>query len=278
MGPLTIWFFKEFLLKEQLRLLLELQTIDTRVRDIRAAMVALPASIEPAKADLARLEAMLETEKKKLQETELFRREQELLIKTEQQAISAAKTKLQASKNTKDFAAASREVDHKRRAMSDREDEVLKIIEAIEKSKADLASHETDVAALREQVEAKSAEINTTVTALEQEAATVSAGLAEMRSKIDTKTLARYDLSMKKRGSGLAEVINGTCRGCHMSLPAQLNNILARGDTLETCPRCQRLVYRPDALAVDGEAEVAADAGTPAPPATTEPPVADSAS
>ena len=33
-----------------------------------------------------------------------------------------------------------------------------------------------------------------------------------------------------------------------MALPPQLNNILARMESIETCPRCGRLVYRKDML------------------------------
>jgi predicted nucleic acid-binding Zn-ribbon protein len=33
-----------------------------------------------------------------------------------------------------------------------------------------------------------------------------------------------------------------------MALPPQLNNILARMESIETCPRCSRLVYRKELL------------------------------
>ncbi|MBA3503878.1 MAG: hypothetical protein H0T65_26190, partial [Deltaproteobacteria bacterium] len=43
------------------------------------------------------------------------------------------------------------------------------------------------------------------------------------------------------------------CQGCHMALPPQLNNILARMESIETCPRCSRLVYRKELLDVKPE-------------------------
>ena len=33
-----------------------------------------------------------------------------------------------------------------------------------------------------------------------------------------------------------------------MALPPQLNNILARMESIETCPRCGRLIYRKELL------------------------------
>jgi predicted nucleic acid-binding Zn-ribbon protein len=55
-----------------------------------------------------------------------------------------------------------------------------------------------------------------------------------------------YDTLAAKRGYAVAPVIKGVCQGCHMALPPQLNNILARMQSIETCPRCGRLVYRQD--------------------------------
>jgi hypothetical protein len=39
-----------------------------------------------------------------------------------------------------------------------------------------------------------------------------------------------------------------------MALPPQLNNILARMESIETCPRCSRLVYRKELLEPKPEA------------------------
>ena len=61
-------------------------------------------------------------------------------------------------------------------------------------------------------------------------------------------SLKTYDTLLSKRGYAVAPVIKGVCQGCHMALPPQLNNILARMESIETCPRCVRLVYRKELL------------------------------
>ena len=53
---------------------------------------------------------------------------------------------------------------------------------------------------------------------------------------------------MSKRGYAVASVVKGVCRGCHMTIPPQLNNVLARFDSVESCPRCQRLLYRAEIM------------------------------
>jgi predicted nucleic acid-binding Zn-ribbon protein len=232
--------------------LLELQKIDAVVFELRSSIAALPEKLAPAKADLAKLESMLQVERDRLAETEGWRREQEQMISQDQEDIQKAKGKLQASKNSKDFAAASREVDNKRRSMSEREEEVLKVIEALEKSRTEIAAHEKDVEALRATIEAEEAKVGVQIEDLTNKATEASSGRAEIAAKVEKSLLKKYDYIVKFRGIAVAPVVDGTCQGCHMSVPPQLNNILARGDSIESCPRCQRLLFREDAFTDGG--------------------------
>ena len=243
-------------MKELLALLYQLQKIDIRVQELRASIKALPETLQPAIQDHAKLEAMLQVEKDGLADTEKWRREQESTIKSEEEALRKAKIKLQAAKSTKDYSAASREVENKRRNISEREDEVLKLIDAIEKTSAQIQAHQVDVDTLLSHVEAEQARIGEQVSKLEVEATEHARGRDEIAATIegmDKRTLKRYHAVMKRRRFAMAPVIDGTCQGCHMSLPPQLNNILAGGDTIETCPRCTRIVYRAELFDLQSE-------------------------
>lgn len=235
-------------MKDQLRLLRELQVIDSRLTEVRKSINALPARLEPAKQDLTRLEAMLTQERTQLAETEKWRVEQEEQIKREEDAVRQAKAKLQQSRNTKDFSAASREVENKRRNISEREDELVKVIEAMDATRARLAQRETDVAALREKVTAEEAEVAVKVAELAKELAVHEGGRGAVASQVPRDLLRRYELVQKRRGLALVPVVEGSCKGCFMSLPPQLSNIIARGTSIETCPSCQRLLYRPEMM------------------------------
>jgi len=240
-------------LKDQLLSLLELQRIDSRVHELRVTMEALPGKLKPAKQDLAKLEAMLQEEKDRLADTEKWRREQEAMIQMDEEGLKKAKLKVQAAKSTKDFAAASREVENKRRSISEREDEVLKVIEAIEKSRTEIEAHETDVASLRDHVTTEEKEISAKVIKLEAEAKKIAHGREKMMSGIPAVVLKRYDIVMRSRGGAVAAVVGGACQGCHMMIPPQLNNVLARMDSFEFCPGCQRLLYRKELMGGDDE-------------------------
>ncbi len=242
-------------MKEQLLLLLQLQTIDARVKELRADITNLPKKLEPARSDLAKLEEMLQAEQERLTEAEAWRREQEGLIQLEDEAIRKAKAKLQSAKNSKDYTAASRELDNKRKSKSEREEEVLKVMEALEKSRTEMAAHEGDVSALRDQISAEEAKLAVQVEELRTEAEERAGGRDELVGQLEDKFLRHYNAIMKKRNYAVAAVVDGVCRGCHMAIPPQLNNILARFNSIETCPRCHRMLYRQELLDDAGEKE-----------------------
>jgi len=134
--------------REQLVLLLQLQQSDIKVRELQTAVNQLPTKLDPLRRDLAKLQGMLDGERGKLNETNSWRKSQQEMIDRERDALRQAQGKFQASKNTKEFNAASREVENKRKSIGDREAELKKMVEASAASNAQLDSRDKDVGVL----------------------------------------------------------------------------------------------------------------------------------
>ncbi len=235
-------------MREQLASLLQLQQSDVKVRELEAAVNQLPAKLDPLRRDLAKLQGMLDGERAKLSETDTWRKQQQELIDREREALKTAQSKLQASKNTKEFGAATREVENKRKSISDRESELKKVGEASTASTTQLETRNKDVEALRTELANSEAAMADQLGALQAQPAEAKAARDSARGQVESKWLKTYDSLAQKRGYAVAPVIKGVCQGCHMALPPQLNNILARMESIETCPRCSRLVYRKELL------------------------------
>ena len=237
-------------MREQLLNLLKLQTCDVKVRELEAAAKQLPAKLDPLRRDLAKLQGMIDVERGKLAETEAWRKAQQELIDRERDALKNAQAKLQQSKNSKEFGAASREVENKRKSISDREAELKKVVEAAGQSTAALTARDADVQKLRDNLAASEGEMSGQVAELDMQLVAAREARDTARASVEKNWVKTYDTLSAKRGYAVAPVIKGVCQGCHMALPPQLNNILARMESIETCPRCQRLVYRQDMLDV----------------------------
>ena len=249
-------------MRDQLLNLLELQTADVKVRELDKAAKELPAKLDPLRRDLAKLQGMIDAERAKLAETEAWRKAQQELIDRERDAFKTAQNKLQASKNSKEFGAASREVENKRKSIQDREGELKKVSEAMGTQTTALASRDADVQKLRDQLAEGEAAMADQVNLLNSQLAEAVATRDTARGKVDKNWVKTYDTLSAKRGYAVAPVIKGTCKGCHMTLPPQLNNILARMESIEMCPRCGRIVYRQEMLEpkAPGTEPAAADA------------------
>lgn len=235
-------------MREQLVFLLQLQTSDVKVRELEGAVNQLPARLDPLRRDLAKLQTMLDGERAKLAETDTWRKTQQDQLDREREALKAAQNKLQASKNSKEFGAASREVENKRKSITDREVELKKVVAASAESTTQMESRDKDVGGVRGELEASEAAQKDQLDGLKAQLAEATATRDAARAQVEPKWLKIYDTLLSKKGYAVAPVIKGVCQGCHMALPPQLNNILARMESIETCPRCARLVYRKELL------------------------------
>lgn len=235
-------------MREQLVFLLQLQQSDVKVRELEAAVNQLPTKLDPLRRDLAKLQAMLDTEGAKLSETNSWRQQQQDVIDRERDALKVAQNKLQASKNSKEFGAASREVENKRKSISDREGELRKVGEVSSSSTSQLETRNKDVDGLRAQLAESEAAQADQIAQLQAQLSEARATRDAARGSVEKQWLKIYDSLAAKRGYAVAPVIKGVCQGCHMTLPPQLNNILARMESIEMCPRCGRLVYRKELL------------------------------
>ncbi len=235
-------------MKDQLLHLLQLQTIDAKVKEFDAQIRTLPEKTEAARRDLAKLEAMVTAERARVTETETWKRSQETLLEREHDSLKSAKTKLNASRNGKEYNAASKEIDNKKRSMIERDSEVKKVSEALGQTQAQVESHEADVENVRQTLAAEQALVDAKIEELRAAIVVVSEGRDELRAKIEVALLKGYDALAQKKGYAVAPVEKGVCLGCHTAVPPQLNNILARGESVETCPRCGRMIYRQELL------------------------------
>jgi predicted nucleic acid-binding Zn-ribbon protein len=233
--------------KDQLLLLLELQVIDLKVKELNAARKVLPTRTAPLRESLVRLEALLDGERQKLTDAEQWQRTQQAMQTRDQDQLRAAKSKLNGTRTGKEFHAATREVEFKKKSMHEREIEMRKVSEAVSKSGPELGERDAAIQKLRDQLAAEEAQIATQLEEVAAQVEAASAGREAVRAKIEKGWLKAYD-ALIVRGVAVAPVDNGICQGCRVRILPQQNNKLARLETIETCERCARIIYRREML------------------------------
>ena len=69
------------------------------------------------------------------------------------------------------------------------------------------------------------------------------AALEIILSKLDEEQKIKYSTLKEKKGKVVAEVIDGKCRGCHITIPLFIMCKLKNKDEITYCDNCGRILY-----------------------------------
>ena len=230
-------------MRDQLRLLEELQRHDAKLQEVESVIKALPEKLAAAESALLDLERLLTKERTEITETEVFRKGQADEQRDAEEALSKAKAKLSQVKNLREANAMQREVETNRRSIDTRQEEVSKLGAALDAQQQKLAEHETLLAAERTQVETQRSAMEQRLVDLKGQLNSLRGSREEAAKRLKPDVLRKYGTIRMRRGLAVVAVKDGTCRGCNMNIPPQLYNTLQRGSSLEVCPNCNRIIY-----------------------------------
>ncbi len=234
---------------EILRALVKLQEIDLRIHKLEKDRKHIPQRLKEIEALLQQRMEDVNKDKAQLEEAEMARRLAESDLKAEKDKIKKWEARLNDLKNSRDYQALSRETEAARKANLGIEDEILRKMQEIEDLKTGIKQKEDSLSDMQQGLSAEKAD-------LEQKLASVNAvveGEEKLRNEskvgIESRWLKQYEvIRVRRDGLGVVPVLNENCQGCHMGIPPQLYNIVLKGQQIETCPYCHRILYYEPAL------------------------------
>jgi predicted nucleic acid-binding Zn-ribbon protein len=230
-------------MKEQLKLLIELQRHDARIQELEGMTKVWPQKLEAMTQDLRTVEALLTRERTQLEETESWRRRQEVEAKDEEEQLLKAKQRSSLVKNVKEMMASERELQQTRKLKQEREEEAGKLAEAVTTAKQSISQHEGDLESLRKHVAEEEKTARSKIAEIEAQIADERKLREVAAARVRPDVLKKYSAIRMRRGLALVPVKNGTCQGCNMNIPPQLYNTIQRGDSIELCGTCNRIIY-----------------------------------
>lgn len=229
----------------QLKALYELQKVDLRLAAARTALAALDAgaALRQQLTDYEKRLAAL-TDVLKKSETEL--KDSELNLKSVETKKQSFEQKLYTGQvmNPKELASMEKEIEILGKSRGKLDDRILELYEIVETQQADVKKAETIVAQLKErlsqqtaQYEAKSRELNSQIEQLTAERQ------KSLGAVTDRQILQRYEaVRARYKDSGLAEVQDGKCGGCHVGLTSFSIRKLREDAEYQTCESCGRIL------------------------------------
>jgi len=237
--------------KENLHQLIALQAKDAALDKIKTALDQIPVMIGNLKAQLEAEKAKAGEVKARLITLEKKKKEKELELAQKEELAKKHGSELNSVKTNEAFKALQTEIGFAKQAASEIETEILTLMEQID--------------AARKEEKTKLAELAGEQKQFETEIAGHEKRLAEEKAKFDAQKTERDEAAtpipaeamkvydhVRKRGKLDAIVpIDGTmCSACRITLAPTVIVEATKAKNLVCCESCQRIIYRPEALAV----------------------------
>jgi hypothetical protein len=145
--------------------------------------------------------------------------------------------------NTKELEALQHEIASVRKRRSDREDELLALLEVREQLEADARAAEREARDQRAAAERAADEASQELTRVVAELAQRTEERGKLALEIDPEVLELYEsLRRQKKGIGAAALVDGVCQACHEHLSAVVLDELKRTEGIRRCEYCRRIL------------------------------------
>ena len=174
-------------------------------------------------------------------EKDLQKKEQDLAV--EQDKIKRSERRLLSIKNQKEYNALSREVKLGKKVAGEIEDVILGFMTEIEAIKKTLDRKDREYEGLEKSLLEKRAEMEAITAKATTALVSLTTEKQEISEGVDRDFLKKYQTVQKARGNAVVELHSGSCSGCHMSLPPQLNIRILKQEEMILCPNCNRILY-----------------------------------
>ena len=228
----------------QLLPLIELQTLDLRITEIRDQQRKIPNLVQAAEAPLKDAQQKLKRATDSVEAMVKERRAKERDLEAQEDHISKLKGRLTELKTNKEYQAHLFEIEMANKSKGEIEDQILLLMERIEmhqqeakQAQAKATDAEQVFKQEKSRLEQLLADLGTELVQLEQKHGEIEAG-------VDKVLLERYKkLKAMRKDLAVVPIRNGICTGCRLQLPPQLVAEVKRSDQLLACGYCHRILY-----------------------------------
>ena len=230
-------------MQAQIEALERLAEIDAELKDLNEELSREREALSGKKQRLEELEGRRSRDQRSVDDMERTRGE--LVGEMRQMSIQVEKSreKLSRCRTEREANAAQRELEELRKLYRDRELEIDKLAGLVEQARGEIDKVTVERDALAGELGQNEGEVNNRLGELERVAGVKNEARKEAVVKVKPELYRRYELIRKRRGTGIASTLDGTCSACHMRLSPMLFQQLARGTDFGQCPSCNRILY-----------------------------------
>jgi uncharacterized protein len=231
-------------LEKKLACLIELQKTESAAGKIHAKKRNIPVQINKLEEEFKTFCGIVETQREQMESLRKSRREKDTQLQAGQQSLKRTRERLFEVKTNKEYQSMLKEIELFEAKNSRMEDEVISLLDELERLEAGLKAKEEELETRRKLYEEEKGRMEAELNSLAGELDGCVRKSEELKKEIPAELIRKYEL-IKGAGRGVAVVAvwKEVCDGCHMSIPPQLYNELQKTTALITCPNCNRIIY-----------------------------------
>ena len=231
-------------LKEVLLQLSELQEKDTKIVEQQNKVNKFPADIENKKSELLKIKEDFENKKSAYVKLNTLKKEKESLLNEKEAAIAKHTASLNSIKSNDLYKACLLEIEKAKADKSVVEDEILQLMEDIDKEIVNLKKYETETKQQEENINKELKEMDSSVNKIKEDVSVLQKDRDEFAKVIPANILSQYERIRENRnGQGLALIEGDSCGGCNMVLRPQLIVQATKCKELVYCDNCSRILF-----------------------------------
>lgn len=231
-------------MNEQLRLLIELQEVDSSILSIAEKIESLPARLDKSRAHLKETTTSLQNIKTMYEELNRKKKDKEFELDEIQERIKRLKEKSSEIKTNKEYEAHLKEIDNYTKKKTQIEDELLRHMEELEGLTDALKTEESKVKKVEEEFKKHERILDEEKKALYKEMEFYKTRRKDFVTRVDEELYEHYMNLLKKfEGLAVVPVENEVCLGCNTNIPPQLYNDIKEDKDIYTCYYCKRFLY-----------------------------------
>jgi uncharacterized protein len=229
----------------QLKTLIDLQGVDTRIAAHEAEAARLPKEIAAIHTEIETAKKDVDAGKARLDAAKKDQRTREKDLEVVQAKRSKTEGRLYEVKTNKEYSAVLAEIEEIKQEKGRVEEEILVLMESQERLTADIKDAEGRYKTRDTQGKQEETALQEKLRAVEADLALVRTERAELARQLPAPVLADYDKLLKARGGlALAQVVKpNLCGGCRMTVTPQRLQELRAQSALLPCESCGRYLY-----------------------------------
>jgi uncharacterized protein len=228
----------------ELRTLIDLQAVDTRIAGLEAEAARLPVQIAAIHAGLDAARKAVDGVKILLEATRKSQRAKETDLEDNRVKRQKFEGQLYQVRTNKEYSAVLAEIEEVKQEKSRVEEEILTLMESQERLAAEMKDGESRFKARETQGRSEEAGLRDRLRRVEADLAVVRSERSELARQLPAGILADYDRILRHRGLAVAEVSKPNfCDGCRVTITPQRLQELRQQNALIHCESCGRYLY-----------------------------------